>query len=48
MEFQKARTEQLQAKKDSAVSTAEEIEVSIRKQVLIMQFYLVNKIRFRR
>jgi len=36
IEFQKARIEQLQMKKDSAVSAAEGIDHSIRKQVLFM------------
>lgn len=34
--------EQLQMKKDSAGSAAEEIGLSIRKQVLFMQFYLLD------
>ena len=41
MEFQKARMEQLQVMKDSAVNAVEEIDVSLRKQVLFMQFYLL-------
>lgn len=33
--------EQLQIKKDTAVSAAEEIDLSIKKQVLFMQLYFI-------